>query len=181
MGNVEYEFCPDCGARVQKDSSFCSVCGKDLKKKEKLKSKRPLGLSIFAIIWLVIGGMWFVISITALPLHIFLMRANWKLNLGLTAWGVVLLFMIIFGILMGASLIASFIGFWRRRSWSVKAFKIAFVFTVLYLMTLAYDDVKGLGVQSDDIIMWVLFGVLFMGTFYVLGKETTEQYLSNNR
>jgi ribosomal protein L40E len=171
--------CPKCGAENPKGSRYCGECGTYLVsvKKEKLKPRMPLGLSILAIIWLLIGGMWFVLSVIATPSLFFLMRANWKFNM---AWGMVLLFMIIFGILTGVSLVVSSIGFWRGYSWSPKSFKTAFVLTISLLMTLAYDDIMDLGIKSDDIIMWVLYGVLFIGTFYVLGKKETRHYLSKS-
>ncbi|MGD2248793.1 MAG: zinc ribbon domain-containing protein [Candidatus Methanofastidiosia archaeon] len=55
MGNAEYEFCPNCGAGVTKDSNFCSECGKNLQQKKKEKEKLDIKEYVAFIILLILG------------------------------------------------------------------------------------------------------------------------------
>lgn len=162
--------CLYCGEENPDDSDFCSKCGHMLRKKQ-VKVGKPSNLLFLAIIWFSLGSIWLFVSAIALPLQVFLMRA------GLTAGAIILLLMIILGPLMGVSLIVSAIGFWRGRPWSVGVFKVAFVLTVSYLTTLAYDDVVRLGIEMSDIIVWIFYGLLFVSTFLVLQKPEIREYL----
>jgi len=132
-------YCPQCGNKVEKDEKYCPTCGGDLGRAKPTppatttvaatlppEPKRPVGITIMCILWL-LGGLYnFFTGLSGLSIDldslVKLSQGFYYTDQAVNAWAswaipaeTILMFI---GTVLGIMQFATIYGFWNRKDWS---------------------------------------------------------------
>jgi len=116
-------FCPNCGTELEKSDNFCQSCGKSLavetkKADETQKSKRPISITIAAIMSAFYGGIEILLGLLVLGIGLLapeIIMPMAKLGFGIIALvSITGLWILIFGIID----VAVAYGLWKLKKWA---------------------------------------------------------------
>jgi len=177
--------CPYCGCKVQPNSKFCSNCGKDMIRifHTVRTEKRPLGLTVIAVLW-VLGGIFnflgsfssIISDVQVLSLLSSSLIHNWFKFGVLAELGISLLVLV-----LSLIQLATCYGLWAGKSWAWKtAFSVAILLVVcntslLLLYTSAPAELGIDATLAAGSVPWSIIWAVIICSY--LRKPHVKQYL----
>lgn len=174
--------CSYCGVESPDDSDFCGNCGHALKK-EQVKMKRPLGLTVIAVFWVfggilnLLGSFSLIISdFQVLPLLSSSLIHNWFRFGVLAELGISLLVLV-----LSLTQLATCYGLWVGKPWAWKtAFFVAILLVVsnasLFLLYASAPTELGIDATFAGVFVpWSIVWAVIICSY--LRKPHVKQYL----